>query len=61
MSDGADSGHGLAKWRSAGADGSERILAGLVHRELAIEGRQLEGAALRSHRAGNCELASGVV
>ena len=48
MSDGADRGHGLAKWRSAGADGSERILAGLVHRELAIEGRQLEGAALRS-------------
>ena len=47
--------------RLAGADGSQRSFAGLVHRELAIECGQLEGTALWSQRAGDRELASGVV
>src|SRR5439155_17690599 len=47
--------------RSARADGRQRVPAGLVHRKLAIEGRQLESAALRSHWAGDRELAPGSV
>ena len=47
--------------RSAGTEGSQRVSAGLVHRQLAIEGGQLERAARRSHRTGNRELAPGVV
>jgi hypothetical protein len=48
-------------WRSAGADGSQRVLPRLVHRELAIEGRQLESATRRSQWAGDREATTGAV
>jgi len=64
LSDGAGSAlawHPVYGSGSAGAECSQRVLAGLVHRQLAIEGGQLECAALRPLRTGNRELAPRVV
>jgi hypothetical protein len=60
----ATSGRTILPWkrsRSARADGRHRLPAALVDRKLAIEGRQLKRAALRSHWAGDGELAPGSV